>query len=474
MSGINCAIISAEALTILNIASKCRGGSMRRFFKCPGDLAWLILLIICVRILAGEEKSQKEEPSWGKWTPELQMRFKDISGTTMSANGNYVAYVVREPLIEGEKPEYLSHIWVGATDGSFNVQYTRGEKSTTKPSFSPDSQYLAFTSSRESEKDQIWIMRVFGGEAEKISDAKGEIVSYKWSPDGSSIAYIMKDPETDQEEKAKKEKRDVILVDQNFKYNHLYTVSISELEQGEHKTKRLTSDKFHITSFDWSPDGKNLVIAHQPIPLVNMQFVEQDISTVPADSGKVTPLVTRPGVDSNPLCSPDGKWVAFVSRGGSLQPIGLRDAYIVPVSGGEPLKLAETHDRNVRLISWMANSKNLLYSEFKGTSLNVFSLPIDGEATKMITTGSGNFNYTAFNKYTDLMAFTYESTDTPMEIYYSPVSKFKMNRLSAINTEVPKPEMGKTDPSHGTPRMESRLKVFLPIRLITRKATNTR
>ena len=418
---------------------------MNRVFKCSRAPAWLIPLFFCVQLLAGEEKAQKEEPSWDKWTPELQMRFKRISGTTMSPDGKYVAYVVRDPLMEGEKSEYLSHIWVAATDGSFNVQYTHGEKSTTKPSFSPDSRYMAFASSRGGEKDQVWIMRVLGGEAEKISDAKSGIVAYKWSPDGRSIAYIMEDPETEEEAKEKKEKRDVILVDQNFKYNHLYTVSIAETEQHERETKRLTAGEFHIVSLDWSPDGKSLVFAHEPSPLLNWRFFERDISTVPADSGKVTPLVTRPGVDENPLYSPDGKWVAFVSHGGSPQPVGLRDAYIVSVSGGEPVKLADTDDRNVRLIQWTANSKNLLYSEFKGTSLNVFSLPTNGAAAKMITTGSGNFSIAAFSNNTDLMAFAYENTDTPAEVYSSPVSRFKMNRLSAVNAEVPKPEMGKTE-----------------------------
>lgn len=432
--------------SLLQIGSWLKGGrgfmNMRFRFSVQ---AWLLAYFVCIQLLVIEVKAQGEEPDQDKWTPELQMRFKRISGITLSPDGKYVAYEVREPLMEGEKSEYLSHIWVAATDGSFNIQYTRGEKSATRPSFSPDSQYLSFTSSREGEKDQIWIMRIHGGEAYKLTDEKSAITSYKWSPDGKFIAFIMADPETEEEEKEKKEKRDVILVDKNYKYNHLYKISVINNGQDKRESKRLTTGKLYIVSFDWSPDGKRIVFAHQPDPLLNTQFLDQDISTVPADSGKVTPLVTRPGIDGNPLYSTDGKWVAFISHSGSPQPVGLGDAYLISSGGGEINRLADTHDRNITLIGWTVDSENLLYSEYQGASLNIFSLPVNGDPPSMITTGNGNFSYASFDRNTDLMAFAYENTDTPVEVYSSPVNRFKMNRLSSINTDIPKPEIGKTE-----------------------------
>ncbi|MBN2031241.1 S9 family peptidase [bacterium] len=417
---------------------------MKKFFQYALVFRF-IPFFICMYFLIGVVDAQEEEPNWDKWTPELQMRFKNITDTDMSPDDKYVAYVVREAVMEEEKSEFVSQIWVVATDGSFNVQYTRGEKSATRPSFSPDNQYLAFTSSRDGEKDQIWIMRVHGGEAEKITDAKSGITAFEWSPDGKYIAYLMTDPETEEEEKAKKEKRDVILVDQNFKYSHLYKISVIKNDRNERETKRLTAGEFHITSFDWSPDGKNIVFAHKSTPSANMEWLEQDISVVPADSGEVTPLVVRTGYDSNPLYSPDGKWVAFVSSGGSLEWMFLGDVYIISSDGSESKKLADTHDRAASLIEWAADSKHLFFTEDKGTSLNIFSLSIDGKPAKMITSGSGNFSSAALNKKTDLMSFVYETTDDPMEVYASAVSNFNMKRLSAANMDVPKPLMGKTE-----------------------------
>lgn len=67
-----------------------------------------------------------------EWTAEKAMQYKNITGTDISADGKYVAYVVRVPVMEGEKSEYNSQVWVAATDGSFNLQYTRG-KSHPRP-----------------------------------------------------------------------------------------------------------------------------------------------------------------------------------------------------------------------------------------------------------------------------------------------------------------------------------------------------
>jgi Tol biopolymer transport system component len=85
------------------------------------------------------------------WTPALQMQYKAVQGTEISPDGQHVAFMVREPIMEGEKSEYLSHIWIADADGSGARQFTRGDKSVGSPSFSPDGNHLAFTSGRSGE-----------------------------------------------------------------------------------------------------------------------------------------------------------------------------------------------------------------------------------------------------------------------------------------------------------------------------------
>ena len=83
-----------------------------------------------------------------RWTPSKSMEFSVVQQTAISPDGSRIAYVVRVPLIEGEQSEYLSHIWLVNSDGTGNTQFTRGKISASGPSFSPDGEWLTFSSQR--------------------------------------------------------------------------------------------------------------------------------------------------------------------------------------------------------------------------------------------------------------------------------------------------------------------------------------
>lgn len=377
------------------------------------------------------------------WTPELSMQYRALGGVALSPHGDLIAYTVNEAVMEGEKSEYLTHIWVTAADGSRNVQYTRGEKSASNPAFSPDGRSLAFTSSR-SGKNQVWVMPLDGGEAEQVTEADPEVGSFEWSPDGQRIAYTMADPKTAEEKKAEKEKRDPQVVDTNFKFTHLYTVPLAADHDGRREAKRITKGEFTVGSFDWSPDGQRIVFRHQPDPRLD-RGDDADLSIVNVADGRITPLVSWPGADGSPLFSPDGKWIAFTSEGGRSEPIGLEDIYVIAASGGTPRKLADTPDRSANLIAWARDGAAVYFSESVRTERHVFALPVDGGAPRQITSGAGVTNSPALNRATNRIAFVFEDTDTPPEIYTSSLPRFAAQQLTHVNSDVAKPAMGRTE-----------------------------
>ncbi len=392
------------------------------------------------------------------WTTEKIMQYKNIMGTNISSDGKHIAYVVRVPFMEGEKSEYNDQIWIAATDGTFDLQYTRGEKSSTAPQFSPDGKQLAFLSNRVENKNQVFIMRLMGGEPEQVTETKTGVASFKWSPDGSRIAYLMKDPDTKEEEKMKKEKNDVILVDKNYKYNHLYTVSVSKDKSGKRATKQLTSGTYHVNDFDWSPDGSTLAFSFAPNPKINDAGLESDISTIPADSGKVTSLVKRPGVDVSPVYSPDGKWIAFQSSGGQPERVGLSDVYKVAANGGDLIELQKTPDRNANIVGWAQDGSHLFISESYKTSNVLLALPSSNNIKipkgdymaysdsklPIITTlkgSSGSFSISKSGK----MSFTSEDANTPKEVFMAGLKGENNKKISNVNTDFNPPPLGKTE-----------------------------
>ncbi len=404
----------------------------------------LFLTLALLLVLAFSLPVSSQDTPKG-WTPEVMIKIKRVGGTSLSPDGKWVAYTVSMPMMEGEKSEFLTQIWIVSSDGKSDCQFTYGEKSCTNPSFSPDGKCLAFLSTRGSiGKNQVWMMRITGGEAEQLTEAKAGVNSYAWSMDSKRIAYAMNDPETEQEEKTKKEKRDMIVEDANLKYSHLYTIPVTADAPGKRKAKRLTDGNFHITSFDWAPDGKTIVFAHQQTPSVDV-WQTTDISTVPSDSGAVKPLVSWKGWESSPRYSPDGKWVVFASDKGETSWARAYDLYVVPSSGGEPKKLSETPDRSFGIVAWSGDGKEVFVTETDRTVNRVFAVPLDGSKPRAITTGEGNFSGVSFKADASMFAFVYQSCESAPEIHIASVKTFEPRKLTDINSNIPKLPMAKTE-----------------------------
>ena len=383
-------------------------------------------------------------PADDRWTPGLSMLYHQVAGLAISPDAAQVAYVVRVPLMEGEKSEYLSHIWVAAADGSRNIQFTRGEKSASSPAFSPDGEWLAFTTAR-SDENQIWVIPLAGGEARQVTDAKAGVGQFRWSPASDAFAFVMRDPQTEEEEKADKEKRDVILVDQNFKFGHLYTVPFDSGATEPADAARVTEGDYHVTGFDWSPDGARLAFAHQADPRINTGRLSGDIAVVSASGDDMVQLVTGPGVESSPRWSPDGSMIAYASTGNQPEPLGLSDLYVVDPGTGESRQLAETPNRSVSIVGWSADSEEVFLNESLGTTRHVISVPADGGEIGQVTEGAGVVGGVALAAGAGALALTWETTDDPREVYVTGLDAFQPTQLSWVTADTPRPPMGRTE-----------------------------
>ena len=56
------------------------------------------------------------------WTPELSMKVKTVADVTPSPDGRWVVYSEARSVIEAEKSEVVTHIFVAKADGSDRYQ----------------------------------------------------------------------------------------------------------------------------------------------------------------------------------------------------------------------------------------------------------------------------------------------------------------------------------------------------------------
>ena len=248
-------------------------------------------------------------PAQNRWTTELSLRVQSVGGVIPSSDGSLVAYMQTRHVIEEERSEQVSQVFLAKSDGSSRRQLTFGEKSATAPSFSPDGRFVYFRSARTGHPN-IWRIPVDGGEAQRVTAWKGDIGDYAVSPDGKWLAFagLAERPE---EARDKKQKRDFRVIDANPKNHSLWlTVAVPQDERPA-TPRRLTESRHHVVEFDWAPDSRSIVFEHRPSPSADV-WTQADLSEVDIESGAETVLVATRGAESQPRYSPDGRFIAFV------------------------------------------------------------------------------------------------------------------------------------------------------------------
>src|SRR5579871_1169695 len=309
------------------------------------------------------------------WTPEFSARFQTIATVAPSPDGKWAVWTQSKPVMETERSEVLTQIYLGAIDGSKRIQLTRGDKSCTSPSFSSDSRYVYFTSAR-SGKRNVYRIAIAGGEAEQITDFKGELAGYEVAPDGKSVAFTGNEPPAD-EEKAKKEKRDMRIVDANPPNATLYMVPADVDADGKRPQKKLLDANYHVASFEWSPDSHAIAFDHQPTPKAD-DWTKADISELDVATGKVKDLAATPSAESQPHYSPDGRYLAFTRSAVPVRWATDNRIMLLARDSGSARELPNTYDSQPAIAGWTADSKRILFSEAKHTRRVLYAMPVDG------------------------------------------------------------------------------------------------
>src|SRR5258708_39803215 len=156
------------------------------------------------------------------WTPELQMKGKTVADVVPSPDGRWAVWTQTRPVMDAEKSEPLSQVFLGRSDGSEAFQLTQAEKGSSAPQFSPDGRSVLFVSER-SGKRNLYRIAVDGGESEALTDWKGVLGIYEVSPNGRWIAFAVAEADG-AEEKAKREKLDYRVIGESPKNQALWLI----------------------------------------------------------------------------------------------------------------------------------------------------------------------------------------------------------------------------------------------------------
>src|SRR5690606_3350559 len=221
------------------------------------------------------------------------------------------------------------------------------------PRWSPDGSAIAFLGTRgEGAHTQIHLLRPGAGESPRaLTSAPSAVTSFKWSPDGRTIAFTSQDPKTDEEKADEKAGRDWTVFDENYKHTRLYRVDVAT-----GTTSVVTQADKTVHDYDWAPDSTRLAIGAPDTPTIDASFMCVRLYIVPAAGGVPEPFVRTEGKLGSPRWSPDGRFIAWLGATALNDPYA-GAVYVAPVRGrveGAPdrANLTSSYEGTATWLGW--------------------------------------------------------------------------------------------------------------------------
>jgi len=313
-----------------------------------------------------------------------------VGSPRVSPDGKWVLYTVST--IDTTADKRITDIWMVSWDGAQDIRLTYNTDTSA--------------SDPKVKGSQVWVLDRRGGEARQLTDVKGNLSSYDWSPDAKKLLLtISEDVEAEAKDKAKADDKDkdakdkprpIVIYRYHFKRDiegflsadtrpdllYLYDTDSKKLD-------KLTTDKVHPEEdAAWSPDGSKVAFVsnHDADP---DRSNNTDIFVVDAKPNSSPIQLTKfKGADEGPLSwSPDSKFIAYIQGSEpKFDEYSERKLAIVPAAGGEPVIRTTAFDRPVRdpLYAPDGNSINVVVSDDRSQYLAAVPSASAGDVKRLI------------------------------------------------------------------------------------------
>ncbi|ADW69985.1 S9 family peptidase [Granulicella tundricola] len=312
------------------------------------------------------------------------------------------------------------------------------------PVWSPDSQWLAYTSSCTTSQDkpgqdQIFLYSRATGESKQLTHLNGLFQEVAWAPDGKSLAFLfVQDASRSAGALAAMKPWAGVIGEDGVEVQRIYAVDVATGKGSFQSPLTL-----HVYEFGYSPSSKEITYIAADAPGENNWWVAQ-LYAAPIKMGQNdVPAQPRGVFDPNtsksalhglqiavPRWSPDGKHIAFI--GGLMSDQGSTggDVWVVDAKGGEATDITPNIDGTPTFLSWTGNDSIGFVEDRSGhTLLTDYTVSTrKQDATQDLgetSIGGGSIKNAISVSTNGTLAFTKAGHDLAPEIWAGPFNAEK-------------------------------------------------
>lgn len=366
----------------------------------------LLTLLLIMTALTSCNQKQDKTPLIGKknisvldgiFTPELMHSLGKISDPQVSPDGTKILYGVSYTSIEQNKSN--RELFTMNIDGSDNKQITFTPKSESNARWIDGGAKIAYLHS-----GQLWIMNSDGSSPKKVSNIENGISEFKFSPDETKVLYVadFKVNKVPTDVYPDLEKASVRTID-GMMYRHwdhfVKTVPHSYIAPFNGHlgacTDILNGEPFElpavpfsgIEQLDWSPDGQYIVYSCRKLAGRDYAFsTNSDIYLYNVETKACENLSEgMMGYDTDPVFSPDGKYVAWLSMERDGYEADKVRLFVIDLENRERRELTETHEfkYNVESPVWKPDSQGLYFSSLVEGLKEIWQIDLNGLCSRV-------------------------------------------------------------------------------------------
>lgn len=309
------------------------------------------------------------------------------------------------------------------------------------PQWSPQGDRLAYIDFEDRSPGQIYVVSL-NGEPEittRITAVPQGVQDFRWSPDGTSFAFISEDPPTpragdERHNRSFEVNENDYLARAAAVPSHLWMISATG-----GAPHRLTSGEESVTDIEWVSGGEAIAFISKAGADVS-QRRSKALKIIDVRSGAQRVLVPNPTFFADTartlLSSPDGRLIAYRYYPGpevQYRPVVVA---VVPVAGGTPRDLTRSLDRSMMVHAWTPDGKALVVAGPDRTRFNAWLQPLEGAARRLdlgpVITGISFFSPPVVSR-TGAVAFIGDEPHRPQELYYMASTQAAPRRLTGFN-----------------------------------------